>query len=153
MHSANVTIVLIVNETLFVFFFFQAEDGIRDDLVTGVQTCALPICDGDPAARCAACVTRSADSGVLGFRASRRARRSSGLQSPTTIGRSWRSSRRTAAGSPGGSSGGDSRHCHKVSPDSCQAKISPQAARAVSVGHGDKMPASAQSPETAFGKI
>src|SRR6185436_20798777 len=24
--------------------FFQAEDGIRDDLVTGVQTCALPIC-------------------------------------------------------------------------------------------------------------
>src|SRR6185436_8638693 len=28
------------------FFFFQAEDGIRDDLVTGVQTCALPICQG-----------------------------------------------------------------------------------------------------------
>src|SRR5438105_12462953 len=26
-----------------VFFFFQAEDGIRDPLVTGVQTCALPI--------------------------------------------------------------------------------------------------------------
>src|SRR5258708_6237659 len=26
-------------------FFFQAEDGIRDDLVTGVQTCALPISD------------------------------------------------------------------------------------------------------------
>src|SRR5258708_15775640 len=25
------------------FFFLQAEDGIRDDLVTGVQTCALPI--------------------------------------------------------------------------------------------------------------
>src|SRR5438552_13758278 len=25
------------------FFLFQAEDGIRDDLVTGVQTCALPI--------------------------------------------------------------------------------------------------------------
>ena len=24
-------------------FFFQAEDGIQDDLVTGVQTCALPI--------------------------------------------------------------------------------------------------------------
>src|SRR3990170_5365477 len=24
-------------------FFFQAQDGIRDDLVTGVQTCALPI--------------------------------------------------------------------------------------------------------------
>src|SRR5438874_11943506 len=26
------------------FFFFQAEDGIRDLYVTGVQTCALPIC-------------------------------------------------------------------------------------------------------------
>src|SRR5687768_18063365 len=29
---------------LFFFFFFQAEDGIRDVAVTGVQTCALPIC-------------------------------------------------------------------------------------------------------------
>src|SRR5256885_17070732 len=28
---------------LFFFFFFQAEDGIRDYKVTGVQTCALPI--------------------------------------------------------------------------------------------------------------
>src|SRR5437588_3843881 len=27
-------------------FFFQAEDGIRDHCVTGVQTCALPICAG-----------------------------------------------------------------------------------------------------------
>src|SRR5256885_4039190 len=27
-------------------FFFQAEDGIRDYKVTGVQTCALPIFDG-----------------------------------------------------------------------------------------------------------
>src|SRR5438552_8781842 len=32
------------------FFFFQAEEGIRDDLVTGVQTCALPISSGGPAA-------------------------------------------------------------------------------------------------------
>src|SRR5258708_27030499 len=30
-------------ESFNLFFFFQAEDGIRDDLVTGVQTCALPI--------------------------------------------------------------------------------------------------------------
>src|SRR2546429_4419816 len=29
---------------LSIFFFFQAEDGIRDVAVTGVQTCALPIC-------------------------------------------------------------------------------------------------------------
>src|SRR5258708_29009488 len=35
------------------FFFFQAEDGIRDDLVTGVQTCALPIFDLITAAQAA----------------------------------------------------------------------------------------------------
>src|SRR5205823_11082768 len=29
-------------------FFFQAEDGIRDKLVTGVQTCALPISHASP---------------------------------------------------------------------------------------------------------
>src|SRR5256885_8034022 len=32
-----------------VFFFFQAEDGIRDYKVTGVQTCALPISTGKSA--------------------------------------------------------------------------------------------------------
>ena len=31
------------------FFFFQAEDGIRDTSVTGVQTCALPILFVTPA--------------------------------------------------------------------------------------------------------
>src|SRR5437879_13824117 len=54
---------------LFFFFFFQAEDGIRDTSVTGVQTCALPICADAfrPAARgwCA------------GRKASARSRRSS----------------------------------------------------------------------------
>src|SRR5205823_7899888 len=30
---------------MYCIFFFQAEDGIRDKLVTGVQTCALPIFD------------------------------------------------------------------------------------------------------------
>src|SRR5437762_12671275 len=34
---------------LFYVFFFQAEDGIRDTSVTGVQTCALPICTFWPA--------------------------------------------------------------------------------------------------------
>src|SRR5260370_4465411 len=35
---------MIVNPAQFgFFFFFQAEDGIRDSSVTGVQTCALPI--------------------------------------------------------------------------------------------------------------
>src|SRR5437763_6152853 len=35
------------------FFFFQAEDGIRDTSVTGVQTCALPIFEqgGEPLMR------------------------------------------------------------------------------------------------------
>src|SRR6266403_2966819 len=33
---------------LFFFFFFQAEDGIRDLYVTGVQTCALPISRREP---------------------------------------------------------------------------------------------------------
>src|SRR5206468_5696481 len=33
------------------FFFFQAEDGIRDLIVTGVQTCALPISGVDVADR------------------------------------------------------------------------------------------------------
>src|SRR5205807_3646752 len=34
----------IYSSVFFFFFFFQAEDGIRDYKVTGVQTCALPIC-------------------------------------------------------------------------------------------------------------
>src|SRR6266481_2195492 len=33
---------------MFFFFFFQAEDGIRDGTVTGVQTCALPISASTP---------------------------------------------------------------------------------------------------------
>src|SRR3989441_2383341 len=33
----------VVDHVFLFFFFFQAEDGIRDKLVTGVQTCALPI--------------------------------------------------------------------------------------------------------------
>src|SRR2546430_15816310 len=32
------------NRGIWIIFFFQAEDGIRDLTVTGVQTCALPIC-------------------------------------------------------------------------------------------------------------
>src|SRR6266705_773916 len=40
-----------VKTSLFVLFFFQAEDGIRDRTVTGVQTCALPIwCPAPPSA-------------------------------------------------------------------------------------------------------
>src|SRR5256885_3611168 len=39
MNFAKVSVMLVI-----FFFFFQAEDGIRDYKVTGVQTCALPIC-------------------------------------------------------------------------------------------------------------
>src|SRR5205823_8354970 len=35
--------ILYVGDIITYVFFFQAEDGIRDKLVTGVQTCALPI--------------------------------------------------------------------------------------------------------------
>src|SRR5688572_31827521 len=43
------------------FFFFQAEDGIRDLTVTGVQTCALPISDNVASATsvCLAATTTS----------------------------------------------------------------------------------------------
>ena len=47
----------------FFFFFFQAEDGIRDDLVTGVQTCALPISRNDEPSR----ASRPFDAGRDGF--------------------------------------------------------------------------------------
>src|SRR3989442_4162960 len=41
--STNNVIVNMVAQKRSMFFFFQAEDGIRDADVTGVQTCALPI--------------------------------------------------------------------------------------------------------------
>src|SRR5947207_7694967 len=43
-------------------FFFQAEDGIRDHCVTGVQTCALPIWTGRGDHAAAPCCTQSARS-------------------------------------------------------------------------------------------
>src|SRR6266481_6792158 len=48
------------NIYLIFFFFFQAEDGIRDGTVTGVQTCALPICL-QPRLKTAAQVTTELD--------------------------------------------------------------------------------------------
>src|SRR5688500_20173124 len=53
-----------------IFFFFQAEDGIRDYKVTGVQTCALPISrrmaarTGKASTRARASACRSASSGI-----------------------------------------------------------------------------------------
>src|SRR5438132_3464352 len=44
-HAVNfvIWVVSVYLVFLVLFFFFQAEDGIRDHCVTGVQTCALPI--------------------------------------------------------------------------------------------------------------
>src|SRR5256885_5301647 len=44
----------------FLFFFFQAEDGIRDYKVTGVQTCALPIYRICPASSAHCCIGSAA---------------------------------------------------------------------------------------------
>src|SRR3712207_8781405 len=41
--SMSLVLLVTTHWKYFVFFFFQAEDGIRDIGVTGVQTCALPI--------------------------------------------------------------------------------------------------------------
>src|SRR5205823_10342888 len=66
-------------------FFFQAEDGIRDKLVTGVQTCALPIyrrvqqvCIWTPDKDLAQCV--SGDRVVQVDRKSRKVRNAAGVR-------------------------------------------------------------------------
>src|SRR5260370_2844349 len=41
---------MLTDDTAVMCFFFQAEDGIRDSSVTGVQTCALPISPDEAAA-------------------------------------------------------------------------------------------------------
>src|SRR5256885_7508556 len=49
--ARNFVVVIRVADEYSSFFFFQAEDGIRDYKVTGVQTCALPIYTSAPAVR------------------------------------------------------------------------------------------------------
>src|SRR5437764_10099133 len=51
---------LCIDFFLHIFFFFQAEDGIRDTSVTGVQTCALPI--STTFSRCGEAASSSASS-------------------------------------------------------------------------------------------
>src|SRR5436309_5948799 len=51
---------MIVDRGEYFLFFFQAEDGIRDFHVTGVQTCALPICPASwKASTCPSRMSRS----------------------------------------------------------------------------------------------
>src|SRR5207244_9754174 len=74
------------------FFFFQAEDGIRDDLVTGVQTCALPISRSRLRVVCpdrAGCGAGYSRSAARGGR-SRRGRRSRAGPRPPRSGRARR---------------------------------------------------------------
>src|SRR2546425_5826580 len=54
------------------FFFFQAEDGIRDKLVTGVQTCALPILTFAASVRGRVIVNEGARRAIMGGKASLR---------------------------------------------------------------------------------
>src|SRR5207244_10162951 len=68
------------------FFFFQAEDGIRDDLVTGVQTCALPICVYANSRR-----TRRASSGRRGSSPSASRRRTAKRSEERRVGKECRS--------------------------------------------------------------
>src|SRR6266508_5530174 len=96
--------------SLFFFFFFQAEDGIRDGHVTGVQTCALPICRPAPPARsCGRDAARRAALMARGARARAADRR--GAQrgaTPAARDQSTRRPRARAGGRPsrGGCVGG-----------------------------------------------
>src|SRR6516162_2558063 len=64
------------------FFFFQAEDGIRDYKVTGVQTCALPISRHSASTRCTCSqIERSAES--VSMSSDRKSTRE--LQSPCNL--------------------------------------------------------------------
>src|SRR2546422_5029749 len=76
---------------LIIFFFFQAEDGIRDVAVTGVQTCALPISHRAgclrPAQRCQHRARRRARAGE----GARRAAAGDGRSEERRVGKECRS--------------------------------------------------------------
>src|SRR5207244_10073279 len=81
-------------------FFFQAEDGIRDDLVTGVQTCALPIFGLRSAGRVGPRSRRSSARRALEERARTRSARRTGGRSPERLGPARRGPLRRC-GTPG----------------------------------------------------
>src|SRR5690349_23303227 len=91
----------------FFFFFFQAEDGIRDLYVTGVQTCALPISAAaaarPPAAPASAPAARQLEPAAAATSPAPRAAPAAALQAPAAslapvirseerrVGKEWRS--------------------------------------------------------------
>src|SRR5689334_24382263 len=93
---------ILVNVRISFFFFFQAEDGIRDGTVTGVQTCALPISAGNQG------LTRISDS-----------RKGQGGYG----GRQWMPVR--AAGPTDGSNGHDQRSEERRVGKECRSRWSP----------------------------
>src|SRR5207247_7812519 len=76
-------------------FFFQAEDGIRDPLVTGVQTCALPILARNSD------LCRSATSSWRLFSSSSWNRRAFSSERADWVAKVLRSSTTSAGNSPG----------------------------------------------------
>src|SRR5699024_11869255 len=80
-----------------VFFFFQAEDGIRDRNVTGVQTCALPI--STQRFRASHSASRSWESSRFQFTG----RGGPGTSTPAPIASKSSSSQPSTSGSSGGS--------------------------------------------------
>src|SRR5690606_41114393 len=87
------------------FFFFQAEDGIRDFHVTGVQTCTLPICR-----RCSWRPRRRTPR--AGSRPARPARRTSG---PDLVGSDPPATSRPRAAAP--------RSVRKIGRASCRERV------------------------------
>src|SRR5206468_6885220 len=61
-------------------FFFQAEDGIRDLIVTGVQTCALPISDAGTRGSAVTPAVGEHDGLLIGVLAGGRPRRSAAVR-------------------------------------------------------------------------
>src|SRR5256885_4807122 len=97
-------LILLIRAYLYLFFFFQAEDGIRDYKVTGVQTCALPISRGGELRR------RPHHREVRGGRARRRA----------AVRARWSSRRQRAAAGPGRDRGLPGREIGRAS---CRERV------------------------------
>src|SRR6266404_8431197 len=108
------------------FFFFQAEDGIRDKLVTGVQTCALPISPSPSSSPGQPSASTVAPRGVSEQRS-----RPSGIPSPSlSLGHP-----RASTSTPGGVSGHLSRPSGMLSPsESCEQPRTSTAAPATVLG-------------------